>query len=118
MTETMLISLLALGAGALGLVGILRRRARHHQALEARYRSLKQLRLHKMLAHVGVDQREYLRRVPRPVVERQMTHCAQCTAIDRCDDCLRDRRCFVDMHFCPNYASLMAQSKYFDNKST
>ena len=116
--KPLLILLLVLGAGALALVLTLRRRARINKELEERHQSLKQLRLYKMLEHIGVDQRAYLRKVPRPLVEQQMSRCARCAAVDLCDACLRDGRCLVDMHFCPNYASLMAQSKYFDNKST
>ncbi len=114
MSELMIISLLFVSACALAFfIWTFRCHYLRRKVLEAKYKHLKGLRLYKMLEHLGVDQQEYLRKVPGSVIEQQMYRCSQCPNIDDCDDCLRDKRCFIDMHFCPNYSSLMAQSHYF-----
>lgn len=114
MYELTVISLLTISAGVVGfLICSFHRHYLHRKFREEKYIRLKGLRLNKMLEYLGVDQREYVRKVPGQVIERQMYHCLQCPNIDECDDCLRDRHCQFDMHFCPNYSSLLAQSHFF-----
>ena len=74
-------------------------------------RRVKNLRLNKMLEYLGVDETAYLRKVPSSIIEQQIYRCSQCTTTEICDDCLLDKRVVEDMHFCPNYMSLLAQSR-------
>lgn len=118
MSKPIVVFLLFASAGALGfLIWVFRYHYLYRKVLEEKYRHLKSLRLYKMLEYLGIDQHEYLRKVPGLVIEQQMYRCSQCPSIGDCDECLRDKRCLIDMHFCPNYSSLMAQSHYFAEKS-
>ena len=117
MSELIILTVYFLGAGLFVLAGlILRHVVLQRRVIEQQRVRVKSLRLHKMLEYLGVDQVEYLRKVTAPVIEQQIYRCSQCTNTEICDGCLRDGRCFIDMHFCPNYPSLMAQSQNLGNR--
>lgn len=80
------------------------------RAWQERKRALSQLRLSKMLKHLGADLDQYARKVPFADVQEAMKICADCRQTERCDHCLRDGM-RMDPHFCPNYDRLLAHSK-------
>jgi hypothetical protein len=81
-----------------------------------REQAIRQLRLHKMLGHLRVGAKEYLRRVPVEQVAEHMRNCAACRSTETCDALFRDRKLVSDMHFCPNYRSLTSLSALFDER--
>lgn len=83
------------------------RRRRIRTDLERR---LRRFRFHKMLAYLGVDRESYIRTVPVEIIEGQLRRCAGCGNTEICDACLHGRR-VTDMRFCPNYGSIVAQSR-------
>jgi hypothetical protein len=68
---------------------------------------VKSLRLSKMLEHLGASIDAYIKHVPAPDIEQHILRCQGCKNLSQCDACLRDRRFVADMHFCPNYDSLL-----------
>ncbi|UCE88338.1 MAG: hypothetical protein JSW10_08225 [Pseudomonadota bacterium] len=74
---------------------------------------VRRLRLAKMVEHLGVDLGEYIARMPRAAIARHIQNCRRCSDVDTCDAIFRDGRRISDMHFCPNYGSLNANSKNF-----
>jgi hypothetical protein len=91
-----------------------------HKLSEAQYRRLQldalrhvvsQYRLSKMLAYIGIKLDDYVSRIPPDEIRNQVTHCKACADTETCDRCLRDKHFVNDMHFCPNYESLMTYSR-------
>ncbi len=70
-----------------------------------------QYRLSKMLHFIGIKVKDFVDRVPEMQVKKHIVRCKRCPNIDTCDQCLRDGKFISDMHFCPNYKSLMTYSK-------
>jgi hypothetical protein len=67
-------------------------------------------RLSKMLHYIGIRVTDFVDRIPPYEVRKHIIRCKRCPNITTCDACLRDGRVISDMHFCPNYESLMAYS--------
>lgn len=108
--ETFLVALLAAVAGA----GILALLARFNNYLEfEKYprlrlaKSVRRLRLFKMLAILGIPFDLYMKLVPIQDIERHVVNCRRCGQLEACDECLETRRCVANIQFCPNYASLV-----------
>ena len=85
-------------------------RQRHQDYQELRQRII-QLRLFKMLTHLGASLEDYTRIIPRSEIEKHVRNCKQCAELETCDACLRDGSVILDMNFCPNYGSLTAHSR-------
>ncbi len=79
--------------------------------LDALRRVVSQYRLSKMLAYIGIKLEDYVERIPPDEIRTQVSHCKACTELDICDRCLRDKHYVSNMHFCPNYNTLMSYSK-------
>jgi len=73
--------------------------------------SISQYRLSKMLAFLGIELGDYLAHVPERIVLQQISECKACTNHRECDACLRDGKIKTDLHFCPNYDSLLQCSR-------
>ena len=113
MSKLIILMVLYLGASIFFLaVRALHQVTMQEQLLKHQLKRVKNLRLNKMLAYLGVDHMAYLRKVPNSIIEQQIYRCSHCTTTEICDDCLLDRRVVGDMHFCPNYMSLLAQSRH------
>ncbi len=78
---------------------------------------LKQLRLFKMLSHLGADIDDYIRKLPVNEIENQLRDCFNCEELAKCDTCLRDGKVVFDMNFCPNYRPLIESSKTVANRN-
>ena len=89
------------------MVLLAKKREHAHEVLLYR---VKRLRLHKMLAFLGINQDEYLRAVPPADINQQIHRCSHCKELDICDSCLRDGKSIVNMNFCPNHKSLTEHS--------
>jgi hypothetical protein len=72
--------------------------------LVARVRAL---RIHRMLAHLGLSLRRYLRKARPLDVERQLLVCQHCGMKDTCDDCLQRGKDIKEGTFCPNFPKLL-----------
>jgi hypothetical protein len=68
-------------------------------------------RLSQMLHFIGIRVEDYVSRIPRSEVKKQVLRCKNCPNVETCDECLRDGKFMSDMHFCPNYQSLMTYSR-------
>jgi len=90
------------------MVLLAKKREHAHEVLLNRVR---RLRLHKMLAFLGINQDEYLRAVPAADINQHIHRCSHCKELDICDSCLRDGKSIVNMNFCPNHMSLTGHSK-------
>lgn len=75
------------------------------------YSTVYQYRLSKMLHYLGVRVEDYVRRIPEFQIKKHIVRCRSCPNIPTCDQCLHDGKFVSDMHFCPNYQSLMSYSK-------
>lgn len=85
------------------------RQAEFQSQLELRDK-LRQFRLSKMLAFLGVDSERYIRKLPKEDIHRHLETCSQCSNIPACDSHLRDGKPVTNMNFCPNYKSLIRHS--------
>lgn len=68
------------------------------------------LRLAKMLRYLGVPVQAYFSVVPQDTIEEHIKNCNRCSnspTVETCDHCLQDGKVTRDMHFCPNYQSLL-----------
>lgn len=68
------------------------------------------LRLSKMLRYIGVPVETYFSVVPQETIEEHIKNCNKCSnsqSVETCDHCLQDGKVAQDMHFCPNYQSLI-----------
>lgn len=81
------------------------------EQLEILRHNVYQLRLSKMLAYLGIHMHDYLQRIPLADIKTHIAQCKACPNIPSCDRCLRDREFTSDMHFCPNYPSLIRYSR-------
>ena len=79
--------------------------------LECLRHTVYQYRLSKMLHYIGIRVEDFVKRLPERQVKKHIVRCRRCPNIDTCDQCLRDGKFVKDMHFCPNYKSLMSYSK-------
>ena len=79
--------------------------------LECLRHTVYQYRLSKMLHYIGIRVEDFVRRIPERQVKKHIVRCKRCPNTDTCDQCLRDGKFVSDMHFCPNYKSLMTYSK-------
>ena len=79
--------------------------------LDALRRVVSQYRLSKMLAYIGIKLDDYVTRIPTEEIRSHVKHCKSCPDVHICDRCLRDGQYVSDMHFCPNYDSLMSYSR-------
>ena len=84
---------------------------KHRYKLETLRHTVYQYRLAKMLHYIGVRVEDFVKRTPEWQVKKHVVRCRSCTNINICDQCLRDGKYVSDMHFCPNYSSLMSLSK-------
>ena len=75
------------------------------------YNTVRQYRLSKMLSFIGVRLDDYIMRIPEYQIKKHIVRCRNCPNISTCDRCLHDGMHMSDMHFCPNYKSLMYYSK-------
>lgn len=85
--------------------------SRQREKLVLLQHSVSQLRLSKMLAFLGIQMRDYLQRIPIVDINQHIARCKACPNIPACDRCLRDGEYTTDMHFCPNYPSLIRYSR-------
>ena len=67
-----------------------------------------QYRLASMLRYLGISMDYYIANLPKGEIRKHIYRCDKCPNIKTCDRCLRDDEEISDMHFCPNYNSLMA----------
>lgn len=82
---------------------------RHNQ--EILRRLVYRYRLSQMLHFIGIRVEDYVSRIPSSDVKKQVLRCKKCPNLEICDECLRDGKFMSDMHFCPNYQSLMTYSR-------
>lgn len=109
-TLTLLSSASVLVASVLAVTMLAILRSRRRRVRADFERRLRRFRFHKMLAYLGVDRESYIRTVPAEIIEGQLRRCAGCDNTETCDACLHGRR-VTDMRFCPNYDSIVAQSR-------
>jgi hypothetical protein len=95
----------------LNRVPILNNKLKREYHKECLRQAVYQYRLSKMLHFIGIKVKNFVDRVPEYQVKRHIIRCKQCPNIETCDQCLRDGKYISDMHFCPNYKSLMSYSK-------
>ncbi|HBE93694.1 MAG TPA: hypothetical protein DDW55_14695 [Gammaproteobacteria bacterium] len=67
---------------------------------------IKVLRLHKMLAAIGLDEKEYLHKVNLTDIKTHMLRCDQCGAKQVCDEHLEQDTVSDAKQFCPNNEDL------------
>ena len=75
------------------------------------YNMVRRYRLSKMLQFIGLKLEDYVKFIPEYQIKKHIVRCRRCPNIATCDLCLHDGRFVQDMHFCPNYKSLMEYSK-------
>ncbi|WP_455220843.1 hypothetical protein [Kaarinaea lacus] len=92
-------------------IPVLNKNLKRQYQKECLRQTVYQYRLSKMLHFIGIKVKDFVDRVPEYQVKRHIIRCKQCPNIDTCDQCLRDGKFINDMHFCPNYKSLMTYSK-------
>jgi hypothetical protein len=110
MSETtwVLLGLLGFALVLQGAKAVSRRRATRPARILLR--RMRKLRMHRMLTFLGARPDEYVKAVAAPVIERQLYRCTHCRTLDICDRCLGNGKRVRDMHFCPNYPSLIKHS--------
>ena len=96
---------------ATGLVKYYALKRKKLECLTALHTLVSRFRLYKMLSYLGVDFDKYLNKIPQRVILHHVTNCRACSNIPTCDQCLRDGKVIADMHFCPNFHSLMVLSR-------
>lgn len=79
--------------------------------LESLRHTVYQYRLSQMLHYIGIHVEDFVKRIPEWQVKKHIVRCRNCVNTSICDQCLRDGKFVKDMHFCPNYKSLMSLSK-------
>jgi hypothetical protein len=67
-----------------------------------------QYRLASMLRYLGIPMDYYVSNLPKGEIRKHIYQCGKCPNIETCDHCLRHGEEICDMHFCPNYDSLVA----------
>ncbi len=74
------------------------------------------LRLAKMLDKLGIPRAGYLEQLPPEIICGHIENCRRCTLSDNvhlCDAYLERGKAMKSIRFCPNYLSLLANSKEF-----
>jgi len=92
-------------------IPILNNKVKQQYKKECLRHTVYQYRLSHMLHFIGIKVKDFVERVPEMQVKKHIVRCKRCENIDTCDQCLRDGKFIDDMHFCPNYKSLMTYSK-------
>jgi hypothetical protein len=73
--------------------------------------ALQQLRMHKVLAALGLDSNVYLHKVSVQVIQQQMSKCKNCNTTDTCDEKLSRKTVQqADIAFCPIHENLFQVS--------
>lgn len=67
---------------------------------------IKSLRLHKMLAAIGIDDKKYLYKANLTDIETHMRRCEECDAKQQCDEELAHESVKNADQFCPNSEDL------------
>jgi len=67
---------------------------------------INKLRIHNMLARLGISPRRYLRKARSLDVEGQLLCCEHCKTTDACDACLEKDSNVDERTFCPNFTQL------------
>lgn len=78
--------------------------------------ALKRYRYFKMLKYLHVDVDRYVDVVQEDTLTIHLNRCAACASAIACDECLRDGRRVYDLHFCPNYDELIAESRLMSQR--
>jgi Family of unknown function (DUF6455) len=103
-----LLFVFTIGSLAFNIVRNLREGLNFRRTLAAR---IEKLRLHKMLARLGIDPGAYLHTVRVAEVEKQMATCQACPTQSTCDEELATNPTdSSDYSFCPNQESLKRAS--------
>jgi Family of unknown function (DUF6455) len=71
---------------------------------------IKQLRMHKMLQALGVDEKEYTRGNPVIEIEMHMNRCQECGNTEQCDSELESGEIKHADQYCPNNEDLLNSS--------
>lgn len=87
-----------------GLVSLCIYRCRCRKAVIER---MKGLRIDRMLRHLGINRKRYLRKASPLAVERHLLVCARCKTTDLCDECLKNGTDIPEDTFCHNYPELL-----------
>ena len=74
-------------------------------------RSVSRYRLSKMLSYIGIHIDDYVMRIPLNDIKKHIANCKSCPDTETCDRLLGNGEYVSDMHFCPNYDSLMTYSR-------
>ena len=67
---------------------------------------INKLRIHNMLARLGISPRRYLRKARSLDVEGQLLSCEHCKTTDACDAYLQKDSNVDEKTFCPNFTQL------------
>lgn len=67
---------------------------------------LEELRINRMLGHLGIDRKKYLRKATPLTVEKHLYVCARCKTTDLCDECLINGKDIPEDTFCRNFPEL------------
>ena len=71
---------------------------------------IKQLRMHKMLQALGIDEKEYTRGNQVNEIEMHMNRCQQCSNTEQCDSELESGEIKHADQYCPNNEDLLNSS--------
>jgi hypothetical protein len=74
-------------------------------------KSVKALRIHKMLGRLGISNRRYFCKMLSTEVENQLIRCQQCANTAECDAVLEGGKSIDESTFCPNFAELSRLSR-------
>ena len=92
-------------------IGLFRSITKSSQQGENFYQNLleriKQLRMHKMLQALGVDEKEYTRGNPVNEIEMHMNRCQECGNTEQCDAELEIGKIKHAYQYCPNNEDLL-----------
>ena len=78
----------------------------HCRCRKAVIKRLEELRINRMLGHLGVDRKKYLRKATPYAVEKHLQVCARCKTTDLCDEYLINGKDIPEDTFCRNYPEL------------
>ena len=78
----------------------------HCRCRKAVMKRLEALRINRMLGHLGVDRKKYLRKATPYTVEKHLQVCARCKTTDLCDERLIEGKDIPENSFCSNYPEL------------
>ena len=116
--------LLLIATTALTAIGIshhwLTTRKKTRELLARLEHQVRDLRLSKMLDRLGIPRKGYFKHMTPEIIERHIHNCKQCTRsqnVHICDAHLDRGKHVKSMRFCPNYLSLIANSRVFYSRS-